>query len=799
MKTHTNNYKTEIKKFGRQLDSKITYTLDGVAIELGKEQLNSVTPHYEGGILKSVMKQLDIDSNVEIPEGTIINYKFGVLVNNAYEYVDYGNYVVYKVEKQEDTYSYKITCYDKMLYSMVDYEALSITYPITIKNYLSAICTKLGLTLANDDFINNDKTIQSELYLDSEGNSLDYTFRDVLDEIAGATGSTICINKDDKLEVRYITNAGEIDTTLEGTNLSIANCEDEKVKGLELNGDTTQDGTPTPTSPQPINVVSGIQEINVYTKNIIPTNISEWESGQYDSTTGNKSSQSARIRIKYLIPVKPSTEYYVNCFSNDDRLIIRAYSNIGTFLASYGAKENGTTFTTGNNVYYISVSLYSNTSQTRSFEIYTTMFENGDIKPFICLNSETNKTYEEYKGKTYEIDLGKNILDTSTITSGTVNGVKYSNSNGTITLDETATANSFIATASSGFLLEKGTYTLSANNETTVSGTNNYIRLIEKETSTAIAGTSANFTIANNYATFTLTERTQVRFQIRTNSGTTYNKFVIKPQLEKWQTTTTYTQYKTPIELCKIGDYKDRIFKNIGKNLLDLSKFEIITANSGITYTNDTTTGKVVLNGTATKDTVLRYSLPTLYSGEVVSLSANNPVANSNVAIRLYNVDGSLTTANTYLNTINKIDNNRTLTKTYTSFQIRISSGTSLTDFVLYPQVERGQATSYEPYGTKGTWYIEKQIGKVFLDGTQTWIRAGASDGYRFTCEVIKNEVLIPSATSIIGKIISDRFVSVSANDTSSSINGIAIASSGNIVIYYDSYKNNSATEFKNE
>ena len=76
MKKHTNDFKEEIKKFGRQLDSKITYTQDNQVIELGKEQLNSITPHYEGSILKSVMKQLDIDSNVEIPEGTIINYKF---------------------------------------------------------------------------------------------------------------------------------------------------------------------------------------------------------------------------------------------------------------------------------------------------------------------------------------------------------------------------------------------------------------------------------------------------------------------------------------------------------------------------------------------------------------------------------------------------------------------------------------------------------------------------------------------------------------------------------------------------
>lgn len=212
MKTHTNDLKNNIKRIGRVLDSKITYTLNNEEIVLGMTDLNSVTPRYTTSLLKSVMKQLDIDSNVEIPEGTIINYKLGVLVNGSFEYLNYGNYVVYKVEKQEDVRSYKITCYDKMLYAMKDYEAMNITYPITIRDYIGAIATHLGLTFANasDSFANYNKEIAAELYLDSEGNSLGYTFRDVLDELAQVTASNICINEEtDELEVRYITNTND--------------------------------------------------------------------------------------------------------------------------------------------------------------------------------------------------------------------------------------------------------------------------------------------------------------------------------------------------------------------------------------------------------------------------------------------------------------------------------------------------------------------------------------------------------------------------------------------------------------
>lgn len=201
MKTHTNQFKTNIKGLGREIDSIITYGQTTLHSELF-----SVSYHYEGNILKSVMKQLDIETSVDIPLNTVINYQLGVKVGNSYEYLNYGNYVVYKSEKQEDKGTYKITCYDKILYSMKDYEDMNIIYPITIRDYINTICTHLGLTFANinDEFTNYNRQIQNELYLDSQGNSLGYTFRDVLDELAQATASIICINETtDKLEIRY--------------------------------------------------------------------------------------------------------------------------------------------------------------------------------------------------------------------------------------------------------------------------------------------------------------------------------------------------------------------------------------------------------------------------------------------------------------------------------------------------------------------------------------------------------------------------------------------------------------------
>jgi hypothetical protein len=203
MKQHTAEFKQELTKMGKQIDSVITYTLNNETITL-HDELYAVTPMFEGNLLKSVMKQLDVESSVMIPYGTLINYRLGVLVGNAYEYLDYGNFIVYSNEKQEDTNTYKITCFDKMLNSMKPYEEIAGTYPMTIKAYLTLLAQKIGLTVKDTNFYNYSLQIHEDLYKD-----LDYTYRDVLDEIAQATGSFIVINEDDEIEVKYPSNTGD--------------------------------------------------------------------------------------------------------------------------------------------------------------------------------------------------------------------------------------------------------------------------------------------------------------------------------------------------------------------------------------------------------------------------------------------------------------------------------------------------------------------------------------------------------------------------------------------------------------
>lgn len=201
MRTHTIDFKNEIKNFGKELDEILTYYINDEIHILPSENIKSIRYSINTDLLKSSMRMLNIECENQIPKDTVINFKHGVKVKNSFDYINYGDFVVYESPKNEDSNTYSIVCYDKMLYSMTDYEELDITYPISVRDYITKICNKIGLEFQNKDdvFTNYNKTIKKDLY-----KGLGYTYRDILDELAQVTASNICINVEGQLEIRYI-------------------------------------------------------------------------------------------------------------------------------------------------------------------------------------------------------------------------------------------------------------------------------------------------------------------------------------------------------------------------------------------------------------------------------------------------------------------------------------------------------------------------------------------------------------------------------------------------------------------
>ena len=204
----------------------------------------------------------------------------------------------------------------------------------------------------------------------------------------------------------------------------------------------------------------------------------------------------------------------------------------------------------------------------------TDMSKNGIVGRTSQEDTPTPTTPQEIENLSGDITYsvsGNNLLDLSSITTGTDSGISWSNNNGTITLNGTATAENIITSHSSttGILLKKGTYTLSTNNSER-SSYSNYVRLCTLD-GTTISETS--ITYLNGKKTFTFDEDTMVRFQIRTPKSTTYNNFVIRPQLEKGSSVSQYQPYIPKrdftislsgdgydIQLNKILDYEDKIY-----------------------------------------------------------------------------------------------------------------------------------------------------------------------------------------------------------------------------------------------
>lgn len=149
--------------------------------------------------------------------------------------------------------------------------------------------------------------------------------------------------------------------------------------------------------------------INMKNKNYVSSDINDWEEGHYSQTTGLKEPYANRLRLKEPIKVQPDTAYYANTFSNNTyNLVLREYDKYKNIINNIDGATDGGIFTTTKDTQFISVSLYNrlDAGEPLYFEDYKKLFEAGTIKPFLCLNSESNKDYVEHQEQNYNLHIG---------------------------------------------------------------------------------------------------------------------------------------------------------------------------------------------------------------------------------------------------------------------------------------------------------------------------------------------------------------------------------------------------------
>lgn len=481
----------------------------------------------------------------------------------------------------------------------------------------------------------------------------------------------------------------------EGSNITLENTMEASIKS-ELNGDTSQEGTPTPDSPQPINVVSGGQEVSVVGKNLFDNVLSEnitkarctitYDNGEIvvnatgsDTYFGNvaNAGTSWSESLGQLIKVKPSTTY---TFSVSNNLFTK------NFMVKYNANKVSTetvefntnikTITTDSDTEYVSFRVGYGSSVSGTSYKMNIQFEKG-------LQATT---FEEFKGQSYEINLGKNLLSFNNFETRTINGLTITNNgDGTLILNGTTTNTVSLTLSDIMNKISEGSYTFTRNSTGEVSGGTFTTILYGRNDSPVniMSETSENartINISTSYNTYYL--------YLYVSSGRTFTNYVLKPMLEKGSQATSYSPYKTPIELCKINTYKDMIFRSNGVNLLDTSETTTVKNQNG-----DDRTGYYCKINKTGRYYLLLNTKNTMYWG--ISTNITQPT----------NLKGSTTpTYSTFYD--------------FNAGEYFVIWGTK-TDTDLLMFALSSTALPYEPYNSKGKWLLHKEIGKVVLNGSE--------------------------------------------------------------------------------
>lgn len=236
------NWLNGIKQYGRQFNDILdiyeeTNSKSFSNTSLGtfsQSDINRIEYSVDTDLLKTQMGKLVVDINKSssifnlIKKNRMLRYQIQLVDDNNNEIgtCDYKFFIITEIEEQKDKKSVLLTCYDHIIKTMVNYETPkintqdntfiedknyyqytnneyvlytgqrtgsptamglyeNITYPITTLNYAGNIALHLKLegSYAVESVYNTSLQVTSEHYLDSNGNSLDYTFRDVLDDL----------------------------------------------------------------------------------------------------------------------------------------------------------------------------------------------------------------------------------------------------------------------------------------------------------------------------------------------------------------------------------------------------------------------------------------------------------------------------------------------------------------------------------------------------------------------------------------------------------------------------------------
>ena len=170
--------------------------------DITPEDINEIRYYFDGALYRSVMRCLEVklkgDWTAKAKKGLLLDSLKIKATHPEGDSVTIGYGGFYIAEAPEYDAAQNLTsiiAYDGLYPSMQPYDISLWKQGITLKEFLVAILKQCEIPYDADSLslmANADKVITSEKYLDIENDSTEaaYTYRDILDEIAKASGVT---------------------------------------------------------------------------------------------------------------------------------------------------------------------------------------------------------------------------------------------------------------------------------------------------------------------------------------------------------------------------------------------------------------------------------------------------------------------------------------------------------------------------------------------------------------------------------------------------------------------------------
>ena len=330
--------------------------------------------------------------------------------------------------------------------------------------------------------------------------------------------------------------------------------------------------SPSPMYPQEVQTVTGRQVVEVSGKNLfnladttqVSTGVSVVDDG-YITCIGDNSSGTSTMYLNYWtgpLALDASSNYSI---------VLEIASCSGEWSIEGGGDNQltaqvqyfGVSYqeVTAGDVIVKNIMSKGDVSGSNGIRMYFRFLagQSGSIKVRVSVikgNSVTPQdfVYQPYTKATYNVSLGsKNLLNIPDATA-TNRGltISFKNGVGTISGEYSGTGTNIVFPIQ--VKIPAGTYTLSSNNSVA-----NYPYVALNGPDGAIISTE----YAANTKTITIPQdviATQINMYF--GAAREYEGATFKPQLELGSVATAYEPYFTPIELCKIGNKQDYIYKD---------------------------------------------------------------------------------------------------------------------------------------------------------------------------------------------------------------------------------------------